>query len=176
MENRKLYLNNWEFNIARVLNRLEKVITDNDGYFISYYKDTFDNYTFESRYTGKVIKTHFRNYMTFVIDDTEIYFEIDHNPFFDFHYHKYPLSEKGFRHYGKNLNKNSWCFDCLFSADCNEDEIKEIANLLFNELMLSKNTSISTTRKRVYERNGSYHYTYEKDKNTSPFNKLMILK
>ena len=176
METKKLYLTNWDFNIARMLQRLEKIIDDNGGYFVSYYFTDFDNYELQSRYTNKVIFTHFKNYMNFVLDDVYYYVEISDNPFFDFTIIKYPLDENNYRHYGEHINKSSWCFDCLLSADCNDDEIKEIANLFFNEIVTAKNCSIVKKRQRVYYSGGRYSYTYKAEKNTSPFNKLNVLK
>ena len=59
----KLYLSNWEFNIAKVCNRLEQIITKENGYFISSYFETYTNYTLINRNTNEEIQTHFRNYM-----------------------------------------------------------------------------------------------------------------
>ena len=138
-EEKTLYLNNWEFNIARVLKRLEKVIDDNGGEFVSNYEKEFNNYKFISRNTKQEIKAHFKNYMTFVLDGYLYYFQIDENPFSEFYIIKNPIENyiSKSRYYMEELTKN-WVYDCLFSTDCNEEEIKEIANLLFNELVIKK--------------------------------------
>ena len=90
-EEKTLYLNNWEFNIARVLKRLEKVIDDNGGEFVSNWEKEFDNYKFISRNTNQELKAHFKNRMTFVLDGFLYYFQIDENPFFEFYIIKNPI-------------------------------------------------------------------------------------
>ena len=138
-EEKTLYLNNWEFNIARVLKRLEKVIDDNGGEFVSNWEKEFDNYKFISRNTNQELKAHFKNRMTFVLDGFLYYFQIDENPFFEFYIIKNPIENyiSKNRYYKEELNKN-WFYDCLFNSDCNDEEIKEIANLFFNELVIKK--------------------------------------
>jgi hypothetical protein len=77
--------------------------------------------------------------MTFILDDFLYYFQIDSNPFFEFYIIKNPIENyiSKNRYYTEELSK-TWVYDCLFTSECNNEEIKEIANLLFNELVAKK--------------------------------------
>ena len=109
------------------------------------------------------IETRFKSWISFVIDNVYYYLSFDSNPFFPFHLQKIKVNNLSYTgdFYMEELNKNSWMFDCLFSFNCTGAEIKEITNLLFNELQTAPLSGeyIETTKKRVpnlYD--GGYHY------------------
>lgn len=199
MKKETLYFTNWNYNAARILQRLEKLIDDNGGVIASTYEHSFNTlYTLHNRtlsgaireQTERVqrleelkrdaskareelgalknincppIETRFKSWISFVLDNTYYYLSLDTNPFFPFHIQKIKVNNLSYTgdFYMEELNKKEWLFDCLFSFNCNDAEIKEITNLLFNELQaapLSKEY-IETTKKRVpnlYD--DGYHY------------------
>lgn len=108
------------------------------------------------------VKVTHTSYIHFMLDDTIYYYQIDRNPFFEFHYTKTPVING---EYSKNAmsenDKKDWLYDCFLSWNCSKADIKEAANLIFNMLVNAKNSVIwrDSTRRRVSNTyNSGYHY------------------
>lgn len=101
-------------------------------------------------------------YITFILDDVYYYYQMDDNPFFDFYYKKTPIKNG---QYSKDacstVDKKEWFFDCFFSWNCSDSDIKEAAQLIFNMLCLAPFSRIirDERRQRVSNRyDGGWHY------------------
>lgn len=101
-------------------------------------------------------------YITFIFEDNYYYFSIDSNPFFPFHYIKTPIKNNK---YSKDAccmeDKKEWLYDCFFSWDCCDADIKEGAHLIFNMLCNAPFSEIirdgrKTRVNNIYD--GGYHY------------------
>jgi hypothetical protein len=198
MKEQTLYFTNWNYNAARILQRLEKLITDNGGVIASTYENSFNTlYTLHNRTLSGAIreqgervqrleelnrdasvareklqeleivncpplKTRFTTWISFILDNVYYNLSLDDNPFFPFHLQKIKVNDLSYTgdFYMEEIKKE-WLFDCLLSFHCTNDEIKEITNLLFNELQAAPLSGeyIETTRKRVPNLyNNGYHY------------------
>jgi hypothetical protein len=101
-------------------------------------------------------------YIQFVFENNYYYFQTDNNPFFPFYYIKTPLKNNK---YSADAccteDKKEWLFDCFFSWNCSDADIKEAANLIFNMLCTAPFSEImrDQRRERVPNRyNSGYHY------------------
>lgn len=173
-----LYLSGWQFNIARLLQRIEKLVFDNGGKIVSTWEKelttyklipTTTNFKFETTvYQERAITTNYRSYITFVLDGFIYSLSFDSNPFFEHYFQKIPVKDDlkvEYKYYLEKLNRD-FLYDCLFSIDCSMEEIKEIANLFFNQILAFKNYQIATTRRRRYISSygggtNKHHYIYE---------------
>lgn len=198
MKEQTLYFTSWNYNAARILQRLKKLVTDNGGVVASTYENSFNTlYALHNRTLSGAIReqaervrrleelkrdasaareklqelenifcppveTRFTSYIGFVLDNVYYHLSFDNNPFFPFHLQKIKVNDLSYTgdFYAEEFTKK-WFFDCLLSFRCTDDEIKEITNLLFNELQAAPLSGeyIETTRKRVpnlYD--GGYHY------------------
>ncbi len=107
------------------------------------------------------IKTGYISYLSFVLDGN-YYYQIDENPFFDFHYIKTPV--KSGRRSCDAIYKNDkkeWVADCFFTSFCTNEEVKTAAGYIFDMLTSAPVSKIrlDTKRRRVpnlYD--GGYHY------------------
>lgn len=199
MKKETLYFTNWNYNAARILQRLEKLIDNNGGVIASTYSESFNTlYTLHNRtLSGAIreqaervrrleelnrdaskareeleelknikcppIETRFKSWIGFILDNVYYYLSFNDNPFFPFHLQKIKINDLKYTgdFYLEELSKKEWFFDCLFSFHCTDAEIKEITNLLFNELQAAPMSSeyIETTKKRVPNLyNSGYHY------------------
>lgn len=106
-----------------------------------------------------IICTH-KSYIKFIYNNDYYYYDVDDNPFFDFHFQKYPIENGKYdaNRYGIE-DKKEWLFDCFFKCGCSDADITEAANLIFNMLVKSNYGQLITERKRVpnYYDN-KYHY------------------
>lgn len=108
------------------------------------------------------IKTGYISYLSFVLDGNYYYYQIDENPFFDFHYIKTPV--KSGRRSCDAIYKNDkkeWVADCFFTSFCTNEEVKTAAGYIFDMLTSAPVSKIrlDTKRRRVpnlYD--GGYHY------------------
>lgn len=198
MKEQTLYFTSWNYNAARILQRLEKLITDNGGVIASTYEHAFNTlYTLHNRtLSGAIreqaervkrleelkrdasaarqklqeyenikcppIKTRFTTWIGFILDNVYYNVSFSDNPFFPFHLQKIKINDLSYTgdFYLEELQKE-WLFDCLFSFECTDDEIKEITNILFNQLQAAPLSGeyIETTKKRVPNTyNAGYHY------------------
>jgi len=100
--------------------------------------------------------------ITFVLDNTIYYYQVDDNPFFPCYYSKTPV--KG-NQYSQDAcmeeDKREWLFDCFFECGCSDADIREGANLIFNMLVTAENTPIrrESVKRRVPDTYGDgWHY------------------
>lgn len=108
------------------------------------------------------IKTGYISYLSFVLDGNYYYYQIDENPFFDFHYIKTPV--KSGRRSCDAIYKNDkkeWVADCFFTSFCTNEEVKTAAGYIFDMLISGPVSKIrlDTKRRRVpnlYD--GGCHY------------------
>ncbi len=104
------------------------------------------------------------SYISFVLDGFYYYYQVDENPFFDFHYQKTRL-------HGKEYSRDAvlkddpkiWVKDCFFSFRCPQKEIEEAAAQIFKLLTRARESGIRRSRRgkrvRVENRyNSGYHY------------------
>ena len=101
------------------------------------------------------------NYISFVIDDTYYYLQLNDNPFMEDLYHKIAINNGCYfgSYYLDELDKKERVYDCLLSYDCCDSDIKEIANIIFNMLIKANYSKKVYTRKRIKNiYDTSYHY------------------
>lgn len=101
------------------------------------------------------VVTHYADwlYISFVYDGYHYYFQMDRNPFFPFLYYKTKMTTENTTRrnvYGAEPSKD-WLWDCFFSFECSNDDRREAANLIFNNLVLSKVSQTYFTRERKDE-------------------------
>lgn len=101
-------------------------------------------------------------YITFILDDMYYYYEVSDNPFFPFHYIKTPIVNGRYsRDAALEEDPKEWLYDCFFSFNVSEADIKEAANLIFNMLMNAKKSTVIRDGKRTRvpnTYNSGYHY------------------
>lgn len=103
------------------------------------------------------------NYISFVYDGIYYYYQVNENCFLEFLYLKTPVINGNKISWNSSLAPSSkeWALDCLFDYICNDCEIREIANILFNYLVSAKNSEVIkyTKKRRVRNTyNNSWHY------------------
>ena len=102
--------------------------------------------------------------LSFAYDNIYYYISLNDNPFFDFYFVKTPIvsGDKISRDACMiNLDKSEWLWDCFFEYRTCNDDLKEAANLIFNQVTNAKNSIIrrDSYKTRVLNRNNSgYHY------------------
>ena len=108
------------------------------------------------------IKVTHTGSIQFVFENNYYYFMTDSNPFFPFHYIKTPIKNGK---YSKDAccmeDKKEWLFDCFFSWECADADIKEAANLIFNMLCNAAFSQIMRDSRKTRVNNlydGGYHY------------------
>lgn len=187
--NRRLYLNSWNYNAAKILSRLAAIVADNGGRVkpqnsaiisnrsrdaaIRECSEKVERYTALEKnnhnparaaailkYSSKLEKLQAINndpitvtnvsYIRFTLGDCMYYYDVDDNPFFNFHYSKIPVVNGAYNAmcYSDN-DKKEWLHDCFFGADCSDADITEAAYLIFNMLV---NAKFSTVCKRERSR------------------------
>jgi hypothetical protein len=108
-----------------------------------------------------IIVTH-TTYISFVLEDIYYYYQVSDNPFFEFYYQKTPVKYGKISHDAVMMeDTKEWLYDCFFSFDVSDSDIKEAANHIFNMLVAAKNSVIhrDSKKQRVPNRyDGGYHY------------------
>ena len=113
------------------------------------------------------------SYISFVLENTYYYFQLDDNPFFEFLLVKTPIKNgKYSKDAALEETEKDWLEDELLKIGCSEKAIEDAAKSIFDMLVTSKNSSIILDKKRVRVQNSynnSYHYEtiYEKERFTS---------
>lgn len=108
-----------------------------------------------------IMVTH-TTWIHFTLDGFMYTYDVDDNPFFDFHYSKTPIVNNKYSLDAYRMeDKKEWLFDCFFSFSASEADVKEAANLIFNMLVNAKNSEIYREGKKqrvpnIYD--GGYHY------------------
>lgn len=102
-------------------------------------------------------------YIRFYIDNIYYSIELNDNPFFDFYYTKTPIknNKRSRDAVGEILDKSNWLYDCFFGYKAADGDCIEAANIIFNQVMNAKNSTISrdSSRERVPNRyNDGYHF------------------
>ena len=94
------------------------------------------------------------HYIQFAFDGHYYYLQLDRNPFFDFLFTKSALIDENTINqnvYSRNFNK-CWLWDCFFSLDCSNEDRREAANIIFNELVTARNSEPYFTKDRKNEK------------------------
>lgn len=129
----RLYLRAWEYNASRIITELANIVESHGGRV----KPT--NTAIVSDRSAKeeaepITVTH-TSYISFVLDNTFYYYQVDDNPFFEFYYQKTPIKNgKRSRDAGAEADKTEWLFDCFFGSNCSQQYIVGAADLIFNML------------------------------------------
>ena len=100
------------------------------------------------------VKTSYADYMyiSFMLNDTYYYYQVDRNPFFEFFYNKIPApGGKMDRNHYLDQDKKEWLYDCFFSWDCSDADRKEAANMIFNMLMNARHSVKARGKSRPVE-------------------------
>ena len=129
----RLYLRAWEYNAARIISELANIVKNHGGRV----KPTNTAIISDRSATDEaepITITH-TSYISFVLDETHYYYQVNDNPFFEFYYNKTPI-KNGKRSGGAGLeaDKKEWLYDCFFGSNCEQPDIIEAANLIFNML------------------------------------------
>lgn len=93
------------------------------------------------------------HYIRFVYDGYHYYLQFDENPFFDFLFTKSKMIDENTTRqnvYSGTFTK-CWLWDCFFSPYCSNDDRREAANLIFNELVTAKSSEPYHTKDRKNE-------------------------
>ena len=111
---------------------------------------------------NRPIRVTHTSYISFVLENNYFYYQVDNNPFFDFRYIKTPVKNGSYSGDACSMeDKKEWLYDCLFSWNCSDADIKEAAQQIFNMLYNAPCSVIrrDSCRKRVsnYYNNG-FHY------------------
>lgn len=155
----RLYLNAWEYNAARIITELANIVKNHDGRVKPTHAAIISDRSAEEK-SEPITVTH-TTYISFVLDGTYYYYQVDSNPFFDFYYSKTPIKNgKRSRDAALEADKKEWLFDCFFKSNCAQQDIVEAAYLIFNMLCNAPMSKIIRTshRKRVPNTyNDGYH-------------------
>lgn len=115
----------------------------------------------EINYDKPITVSH-TTYVTFELDGVYYYYQVDNNPFFEFHYVKTPITEKG---YSKDAcmmeDDKKWLYDCYFKSDCPSEMIVDASIAIFEMLVKAENSPIHRDSRRTRVRNtynNGYHY------------------
>lgn len=110
-------------------------------------------------------------YISFILDNTYYYVELNDNPFFDFHYQKTPINNGIISKdaYLEELDKSFLWDNFLRVGEVAQADYIESANILFNTLISAPCSEKYRDKKRVRvpnTYNGGYHYetVYEKER------------
>ena len=132
-EGERLYLRAWEFNGARVITELANIVKNHGGRVKPTKKATISDRS-ATEQAEPITVTH-TSYISFVLDETHYYYQINDYPFFDFYYSKTPIKNgKRSRDAVSEADKKEWVFNCFFGSNCGQQDIIEAANLIFNML------------------------------------------
>lgn len=129
----RLYLRAWEYNAARIISELAKIVQNHGGRVKPTHTAIISDRS-ATEETEPISVTH-TSYISFVLDETHYYYQVNDNPFFEFYYNKTPIKNgKYSRDAGLESDKKEWLFDCFFGSNCGQEDIIEAANLIFNML------------------------------------------
>lgn len=100
--------------------------------------------------------------ISFALDGFYYGYSMNDNPFFPFHARKTRIKDGKYSLDAcfEEVDKN-WQWDCFYMMDCSKEDIKEAANLIFNQLLEMNPSTIRRqgNRRRVPNTyDGGYHY------------------
>lgn len=200
---KKLYLTNWSYNAALIMEELKKIIENNGGTVATpepceminrslndaireteerinqliaietenekrtaYIKELKNKLSEYKKINNVPIVSLFAewHYIKIHLNNVYYYFQFDDNPFFPFYFNKIKLDNNN-SYSGdycmEEFKKEDWLFDCFFKAGADHEDIKEAANLIYNQLMIVPYSIQYKEKKRVYNLyDGGYHYEY----------------
>lgn len=129
----RLYLRAWEYNAARIITELARIIENHGGRVKPTNTAIISDRSAEEE-SDPITVTH-TSYISFILDETFYYYQVDDNPFFEFYYKKTQIRNgKYSRDAALEADKKEWLFDCFFGSNCAQGDIVEAANLIFNML------------------------------------------
>ena len=129
----RLYLRAWEYNAARIITELAQIVKNHDGRVKPTHTAIISDRSAEKK-SEPITVTH-TTHISFILDETYYYYQVNENPFFEFYYSKTPIKNgKRSRDAGLETDQKEWLFDCFFSSNCGQPDIVEAANLIFNML------------------------------------------
>ena len=129
----RLYLKTWEYNAARIMTELAKIVKNHDGRVKPTHTAIISDRNAKEQ-SEPITVTH-TTYISFILDETYYYYQVDSNPFFEFYYNKTPIKNgMRSRDAGLEADKKEWLYDCFLSSNCGQPDIVEAANLIFNML------------------------------------------
>jgi len=127
----RLYLRAWEYNAARIITELANIV-NNHGGKVKPTPTAIISYRSTKEENEPITVTH-TSYISFILDKTYYYYQVDDNPFFEFYYSKTPM-KNGKYSVVLETDKKEWLFDCFLKSNCGQSDIIEAANLIFNML------------------------------------------
>lgn len=155
----RLYLMAWEYNAARIMSELARIVENHGGRVKPTHTAIISDRSAEEK-SEPITVTH-TSYISFILDETYYYYQVDSNPFFEFYYNKTPIKNgKRSRDAGLEADKKEWLYDCFFKSNCGQPDIVEAANLIFNMLCNAPISQIirDRTQQRVPNTyNDGYH-------------------
>lgn len=129
----RLYLKTWEYHAARIITELARIVENHGGRVKPTCTAIISDRNAEEE-SEPITVTH-TSYISFVLDETYYYYQVDRNPLFEFYYNKTPIiNGKYSRDAGLEEDPKEWLFNCFFKSNCGQQDIIEAANLLFNML------------------------------------------
>lgn len=129
----RLYLKTWEYNAARIITELARIVNNHGGRVKPTHTAIVSDRSVKEE--NKPITVTHTTYISFILDETYYYYQVDSNPFFDFYYSKTPIKNgKRSRNAGLEADKKEWLYDCFLMSNCGQPDIIEAANLIFNML------------------------------------------
>lgn len=118
----------------------------------------------------KPISVSHTTYITFELDGVYYYYQVDDNPFFEFHYVKTPITERGHSLDAcMEEDEKEWLFDCYVLTECTSEEVIKAAQFLFDMLMNAKKSRIIRDCKKTrvpntYDSGWHYENIYAKER------------
>ena len=152
---KKLYLNNWNVNAAKILDEIDRQVKEMGGEPVAEFGHDYyftkepieveakDGSTFISKHADVFgVCTHF------VIENMYYYIELDDNPFMDFAFTKANRDYKWNNRWGRNRPKNWFKYNeyQLYT----DEQIKETAKAILDWAFATKENEIDYADKRVF--------------------------
>ena len=129
----RLYLRAWEYNAARIITELANIVNNHGGRVQPTHTVIISDRSAEGE--NKPITVTHTTYISFILDESYYYYQVNNNPFFEFYYSKTPIKNgKYSKDAESEADKKEWLYDCFFSSNCGQPDIIEAANLIFNML------------------------------------------
>lgn len=129
----RLYLRAWEYNAARIITELANIVNNHGGRVKPTHTAIISDRSAEEE-NEPITVTH-TTYISFILEETYYYYQVNDNPFFEFYYRKTPIKNGKYSDdAGLEFDKKEWLFDCFFKSNCGQPDIIEAANLIFNML------------------------------------------
>ena len=146
-EGQRVALTAWEFNTCRMLGKLAKIVENNGGKVAPYLHVMATNRQYAP--DAEPVRIYGQGYIRFNLDGTQYYWQINGNPLFEHYYTKVRIVDgkipRSNQVYVDEFPRESWMYNCLFQTACDAD-IREIAELVFNELLKAPYSKVEPER------------------------------